>query len=117
MTHTHLSSLTDKELLLALQFDDNPQVSELVKRLEQSITDQETELTEKEDELINWAVGCFTEHAGEGHHSEVITRLHETLRLNKPDMKVEIKGVIQTLEEMDVSACNEVAAMQSGDAF
>lgn len=42
MTHTHLSSLTDEELIRALQFDDNPQVSELVKRLELRIDQQES---------------------------------------------------------------------------
>lgn len=108
---------TDEELISLLQFSDNPEVSELVRRFEANVDDHEESITDREKYMVEWATGCFSEHAGEDHHASVSNILHHALDCNKPEMKTEIKKAMQLLEEMDTAAGRMVEAMQSGDAF
>lgn len=112
MNQTTIDPLTDEELVRHFQFSDHPEVKVLVLRLEQQLDDSEA--NEQEQSFINWATGCFSEHAGEDHHSNVIDRLRDALRLNKPETKPGIEGVIESLEEMDLAACYELDAMKDG---
>ena len=106
-------NLTDKELLNRAQDSDNPFARELAGRIEQQQSDWDNE----RKDLIAWAVGCVQGHAGEDHHADVINSLQKILKANKPTMINVIVGVIETLRDMDQTACNSIEAMKSGDAF
>ena len=106
-------NLTDKELLNRAQDSDNPLAREMASRVEQ----QQSDWDDERKGLIDWAVGCVQEHAGEDHHADVIGSLQKILKANKPTMIDVIAGVIETLRDMDQTACNSIEAMKSGDAF
>lgn len=106
-------NLTDKELLNRAQDSDNPLTRELASRIEQ----QQSDWDDERKGLIAWAVGCVQDHAGEDRHADVINSLQKILKANKPTMINVIVGVIETLRDMDQTACNSIEAMKSGDAF
>lgn len=117
MNESSLRNYTNEELIRLFQSSDNPEVSELVRRFETALQDHKEEITDKESDMIEWAVGCFSEYAGEDHHASVSNILHHALDCNKPEMKIEIRKAMQLLEEMDTGAGRLVEAMKSGDAF
>lgn len=117
LSEVALRNYTDEELIRTLQFSDNPEVAELIRRFEANADEHETALADEKENLVDWAVDCFSEHAGEDHHVEVSDILLEALKLNKPEMKQAIEQVIEKLEEMDTAAGRMIEAMQSGDAF
>ena len=106
-----LSHYTDDEIIRALYFDDNPQVTDLVKRLENSIDEAHLQLAQQKEELKDWAIDCFTEHAGEDFHCDVLSKLRHSLKVNKPEMIEVIKEVIEDLEDLDKQAGEMITAM------
>lgn len=112
-----LTHYTDDELIRALQFDDNPQVTDLVKRLENSIDEATDALAQQKEEMKDWAIDCFTEHASEDFHCDVLSKLRHSLKVNKPEMIEIIKEVIEELEELDKQAGEMITAMRQDSAY
>lgn len=111
-----LRHFTDEELLRQLQFSDNYEVVELVKRFELLIDTKNEEHTDELKGRREWAIGCVSEYAGEDHHADVVETLQSALSMNKPEMKQAIKTVIDQLNEMDTGAGHLIAAMRDGSA-
>lgn len=112
-----LTHYTDDELIRALQFDDNPQVTDLVKRLENSIDEATDALAQQKEEMKDWAIDCFIDHAGEDFHYDVISKLRHSLKVNKPEMIKIIKEVIEELEELDRHAGELITAIRQDSAY
>jgi hypothetical protein len=111
-----LRHFTHDELIRQLQFSDNHEVQELLKRFEQVESELEDGLKDEIEGRREWAAACVAEHAGEDHHAEVIEDLHAAMKMNKPEMKQVISMVIEKLQEMDTVAGNAIPAIRDGSA-
>lgn len=111
-----LRNYTDDELIRELQFSDNLELAELVRRFEANNDDNEALLADEKENTVEWAIGCLSEHAGEDFHVNVSETLLKALKLNKPEMQSAIKQVIEQLEQMDYAAGRMIEAMKDGSA-
>lgn len=107
------SHLTDEEII-SCAINDYPVCAiDIAKRFESRLDDiaaAENSIPEKD--AVTWAVAVMSEHAGEDFHQDIVDQLFEALDKNKPEMKQEIKSVINQLIEFDRSAMEEIIAMQ-----
>jgi hypothetical protein len=106
------SYLTDQEVITDVMNGIDHHPIDLAKRFEIYMDQNDVETVIDEEEAVGWAIACFNEHAGEDFHGDVIDDLHAALKMNKPEMIAAIKGVINTLTQMDTAACHEMTSMR-----
>lgn len=105
--------LSDSEFLSVAIAGDDFCKDQLLNRFETLINENEEkgQLIE-ESQAVAWAKACFSNHAGEDFHQDIIDQLFEALKMNKPEMKDEIRSVMEQLNDFDMAACNELVSMK-----
>lgn len=107
------SILSDEELV---DFTLNGEIMDpivVARRFDKHLSENDQQNMIPEEDAVKWAIACFTSHAGEDFHQELIDRLLSAIEMNKKEMIEEVKNVINCLNDLDSMACSELEYMQN----
>ena len=109
----YLSTLTDDEIIRHLANNNDPIVSELVKRLIGKIDVTENIDGRSEQDFTNNAVSYMHEVSGEDHHADIKLRIGEIVNImRKADRQEAVNNIRQTLDNMDMNAMNLIETLK-----